>query len=111
MPSWVPRWTRRRWTWGVIAALVLVILILQVTGDDAGQVAEPSEGPLTTREDDQLREQPEPDALPFAEDATLLRRLLVAEESDGALTTTATRISRVAGVTPTATAATRARRC
>ena len=47
-------------------------------------MAEPSEGPLTTPQQDDLpHEQPEPDALPFAQDATLLRRLLVAEESDG----------------------------
>ncbi len=79
----MPSWTRRRWTWGVFAALVLVVVILQVTGDDAGPVGEPVEGPLTTRQDDLPHEQPEPDALPFAEDALLLRRLLVAEESDG----------------------------
>ena len=65
----VPGWTRRRWTWGVIAALVLVILILQVTGDDAGQEAEPSEGPVAPQQDELPHEQPEPDALPFAEDA------------------------------------------
>ena len=83
VPPWVPKWTRRRWTWGVIAALVLVIVILQVTGDDAGQVAEPSEGPPTPQQDELPHEQPAPDTLPFAEDAVLLRRLLVAAESDG----------------------------
>ena len=67
----------------MIAALVLVIVILQVIGDDDGQVAEPSEGPLGDTQDDLPHEQPEPDALPFAEDAVLLRRLLEAEESDG----------------------------
>ena len=72
MPSWVPKWTRRRWTWGVIAALVLVIVILQLIGDDDGQVAGPSEAPLAPQQDELPHEQLEPDALPFAEDAVLL---------------------------------------
>ena len=67
----------------MFAALVLAVVILQVTGDDAGQVPEPSEGPSAPPQDDLPHEQPETDALPFAEDALLLRRLLVAEESDG----------------------------
>ena len=79
----MPGWTRRRWTWAVIAALALVIVILQVTGDDDGQVAEPSEGPVAPLQDDPPREQPEPDTLPFVQDAVLLGRLPVAEESDG----------------------------
>ena len=81
----MPGWTRRRWAWAVFAALGLVILILRVTGDDAAQVAEPSEGPVAPPQGDPPHEQPEPDALPFAEDAALLRRLLVADESDGGL--------------------------
>ena len=79
----MPGWTRRRWAWALFAALGLVILILRVTGDDAAQVAEPSEGPVAPRQDELPHEQSEPDALPFAEDALLLRRLLVADESDG----------------------------
>ena len=83
VPSWVPKWTRRRWTWGVIAALVLVIVILQLIDGDDGQVAEPSEAPLAPQQDELPHEQPEPDALPFAQDAVLLSRLLMAAESDG----------------------------